>query len=207
MMNKFKANNIDVFYQPNHNGGGMDFGQDYIQLISSRYEKSFDKVYEFCSGPGFIGFSLMGAGLAKNIVLSDIYEPVAEVIDKTIEVNGLEGRVNFYNISGVSLLPATNIDLVVSNPPHFLSTQDWLGHIENRIYIDENWEIHREFYSNIGEKLSDDGVVLFQENALGSSVSDFEEMISDGGLEITDVFPMKNTVGNDQIYYIESKKV
>lgn len=206
-MKKFTANKIDIFYHPNHNGGGMDFGQDYIDVISNRYEQPFKKVYEFCSGPGFIGFSLLGAGLTECLVLSDLYEPLSEVIDATIERNGLKERVNFYNMPGVADLPENDIDLVVSNPPHFLTGQSWLGHIEDRIYIDENWDIHKEFYRNIATKLSDDGIVLFQENALGSGVTDFEVMIAEGGLELTDVFSMDSRVGNDQIYYLEARKV
>ncbi|MGH1431688.1 MAG: methyltransferase [Neptuniibacter sp.] len=205
-MKTFTANNINIYFHPNHNGGGMDFGQDYIKVIAQRYGKPFNKVYEFCSGPGFIGFSLLGAGQAEHLILSDLYEPLNEVIEKTVESNGLEGRVNFYNMPGVKELPEGEIDLVVSNPPHFLTEQSWLGHIENRIYIDENWEVHREFYHNIASKLSDDGIVLFQENALGSGLHDFELMISEGGLQVTDVFSMENRVGNDQIYYIEAKK-
>lgn len=202
----FTANNIDIYYLANQNGGGMHFGQDYIKVISERYG-GFNKVYEFCSGPGFIGFSLLGAGLANELVLSDLYEPLDAVIQTTIEKNNLEGKVHFYNIAGVAALPESGIDLVVSNPPHFLEKKEWLSHIDDRIYIDNNWKIHKEFYANIVSKLSDDGVILFQENAMGSSVEDFDVMIREAGLKVTASFPIESPVGKDKIYYIEAKKI
>jgi hypothetical protein len=54
--------------------------------------------------------------------------------------------------------------------------------------------------------MSHNGKVLIQENAAGSSVSDFEQMIKESGLTICDVFEKKDNIGNDLIYYIEIKK-
>ena len=40
-------------------GGGTTYGVDYATVLQEKYPfKSFNKVYEWCSGPGFIGFDL-----------------------------------------------------------------------------------------------------------------------------------------------------
>lgn len=201
----FDVNNLQIAYQKNQNGGGMHFGQDYISVITERYSKKFKKCYEFCSGPAYIGFSLLRMDLIDSLVLSDLYEPASNSVMKTIELNKLN-NVKFYLQSGVSDLPENEIDLVVANPPHFLGPVPWLRHIEDRIYIDQNWSIHEEFFLNIASKMSDDGVVLLQENALGSSPHDFEAMAAKGGLRLTDFFPINKVAGKDWIYYLEFKK-
>ena len=202
----FDSGKYKIAYKANQNGGGMHFGQDYIDTLLKRYNKKFSKCYEFCSGPGYIGFSILGAGIAENLVLSDIYAPAGESVKATIDKNKIEGKVNFYLGAGVSAISEGNIDLVVSNPPHFLNEVPWLKHIESRIYIDEQWKIHKEFFQNISSKISDDAIILLQENALGSSPHDFEEMVDSAGLEITDYIPINKVVGKDWIYYLEIRK-
>lgn len=202
----FNASGIDVAYYPNQNGGGMHFGQNYIDVIKKRYNRKFNKVYEFCCGPAYIGFSLLGSGLTKNLILSDLHLPAKYSTHETATKNNITNSVNFYLQAGVSSLPESDIDLVISNPPHFLKRVPWLRHIDPRIYIDSNWEIHKEFYSNIADKITDDGIILLQENALGSSPHDFELMANKGGLKITDIFPIENPIGKDWIYYIELRK-
>ena len=198
---------IDVYYESNLNGGGMDFGQDYITVIQNRYAgKCFEHTYEFCAGPGFIGFSILAHGLTKKLCLSDKFTPAYESMCRTVKENSLEHKVNCFNVEGVKDVAASGFDLVVSNPPHFLNKCEWLTHIDDRIYIDENWNVHREFYKNISTKMTDDGIILIQENALGSEPEMFEPMIKEARLKISDVFSMKEIKGNDKIYYLEVVK-
>jgi methylase of polypeptide subunit release factors len=131
---EFELTGLKVFYRANENGGGMHFGQDYVQIVRERYGV-LNTIYEFCSGPAFIGFSLLNSGLCNRLILSDIHTPVAESVEKTITENGLK-NVKFFNMSGVSELPESDIDLVVSNPPHFSEHKNWLQKLENRIYLD-----------------------------------------------------------------------
>lgn len=202
----FNVGNYSIFYESNQNGGGMHFGQDYINVIKDRYSgRIFKLAYEFCCGPAYIGFSLLEAGVVEELVLSDIHPAAFSSIEKTREFNNVSNKAEFFLQAGVADLPIQNIDLCVSNPPHFLNKVGWLSHIEERIYRDQDWAIHREFYRNIKSKMSPDGVILMQENALGSSLHDFEEMIDSAGLVVTDMFPKKNVVGCDFIYYIEMK--
>ena len=78
----------------------------------------------------------------------------------------------------------------------------------SRIAVDKDWQAHKNFYTNIKSHLALDGVILMQENAAGSSVKEFESMINQAGLEITDVFvddEYGNFMPSVKIYYIEIK--
>jgi methylase of polypeptide subunit release factors len=205
-MKTIRYNNLDVFYHKKLNGGGMDFGQDYISVINQRYKRPFNYCYEFCCGPSFIGFSLLAHQLVKKLCLSDIYQPAIDAVETTVKKNDLSHLVDYYCIDGVGELPANNFDLVIANPPHFNEQCDWLEHVDDRIYLDEHWAIHEEFYHNIAERLNDDGIILIQENAKGSNRKSFELMICEAGLRINDVFDSQFRKGNDQIYYLEIMK-
>ena len=203
----FNSNDINIFYRKNENGGGMDFGQDYINIIKNKYGPQ-EKLFEFCSGPGFIGFSLLGAGLIKEkLILSDVHTPLKDSINKTLDNNNLRNiECLFYNVGKVKDITETDIDFIVSNPPHFNEDPHWLNKIEDRIYKDYDWQIHKEFYGSIRDKLSNSGTILIQENKLGSEVKDFESMIKKSGLKITSYFDKEKNTGKDQIYYIEVRK-
>ncbi len=217
-MNEFfikKHNNVEVVFRKDEDGGGNEFGQEYIPIISQKYGP-LPKVYEWCSGPSFIGFSMYGAKLiTKKLILSDIHSPVKDSIRETIVHNKIKDiKVSFYNTDKVSQVNENNIDLVVSNPPHFsgLSKVQEVypnSKIDSRLILDQDWKIHKEFFENIHSKLSENGVVLLQENRYASSVNDFRDMIEGAGLYITDVFSITNLNGknyNSLAYYIEIKK-
>ncbi len=79
-----------------------------------------DGVCELCSGPGFIGFSLLAHGLRDSLVLTDINPAAVAAAQETVRRNRLEGRVSVYLSDGLDGVPADERwDLVVSNPPHF----------------------------------------------------------------------------------------
>lgn len=147
-------------------------------------------------------------------------------------------RVHAHLIDDLALLPNSQMfDLVVANPPHFsakISTKlQLLNHLycsnttseqkekistihglwsdhdnTSRITVDKDWQAHKNFYKNIKSHLAPDGVILMQENAAGSNVKEFEPMIDQAGLEITDVFvddEYENFIPSLKIYYIEIK--
>ena len=74
---------LNVYYDSWMEGGGTWFGQEYIELIKQRYTRTFEKCYEWCSGPGFIGFGILDHELCKKVCLSDIYEPAINQAVKT----------------------------------------------------------------------------------------------------------------------------
>ena len=208
----FNANGIQVYYDSWMDGGGTWFGQDYIDIIKNRYPgRTFDRCYEWCSGPGYIGFSILGAKLAQGLTLSDRYESaIVDAVADTVKHNQLQDCVSAYVGSSLAVLPEhEQFDLVVANPPHYLECPGDDNY--QRIAVDINWQAHQDFFCHIGQHLTDDGVILLQENQAGSlnGAEDFRPFIEINNLKITDCFRSTkyyDSNGPTQNYYIEISK-
>lgn len=169
-----KINNIKVFYMPEHDGGGIKFYKEFQKILKNKKIKS---VLEFCSGPGFIGFSLLKIKSVKNVTLIDINKKLKKGIERTIKINKLEDKCNFYFGNGLKALKSKKIkfDCIVSNPPHIdLKKIKYNLPINDRkiIYDDTDFKIHKDFFKNAHKFLNDKGVILFIENALQSDFND-----------------------------------
>ena len=198
---------LRVFYHSWMDGGGTWFGQEYVDIIRERYSgRVFERCYEWCSGPGYIGFNILDHGLCGSLCVSDVYQPAIQAVHETIKNNKLH-NVSAYATGTVSQLPENEkFDLVVANPPHFLSCPGDENY--QRIAVDQNWAAHQEFFANIGQHLLPNGVILLQENQSGSMnrEQDFEPFIDAAGLQITAVVdsPKYYTLDHHtRIYYIE----
>jgi methylase of polypeptide subunit release factors len=202
-------NQYRVQYDSWMDGGGTWFGQEYINIIKQRYSKPFERCYEWCAGPGYIGFGLLDHGLCKSLCLSDVYDEAMARAQETAAVNKLN-NVSAYVTGAVAGLPEQEkFDLVVANPPHFLQCPGDDNY--QRIAVDQQWSAHQEFFSNIGRYLQPGAVILLQENQAGSlnREKDFEQFIDAAGLQITDVFNSPTHYTPDhytQIYYIEIRQ-
>lgn len=215
-------NKIRVFYEESLNGGGITFGQEYIAIIKDKYpNRLFTKCYEWCCGPGFIGFSILDHGLCKSLCLSDLHDPAIQYAEITVShlPNEFKGKVTTYLLKDIELLPDNEkFDLVVSNPPHYSiytppGIDSWPEQISNnarRICLDIDWESHRNFFRHIKKHLLPNGIILLQENMHGSTLGAFSKSIRNAGLEVTDVFVSKNWFNQStdlQIYYIEIQNI
>jgi hypothetical protein len=190
---------IRVHYMKHLDGGGSTFGQDYIPLLREWGVPKQGRAFEWCSGPGFIGFSLLGHGLCETLCLADINPQAVEACRRTIERNKLGTRVAVYHSNNLAGIPATEKwDLVVSNPPHFVDflIGDLRGH-------DPDWSVHRGFYAAVGSHLNAGGVLVIQENNRGSTAETFRPMIEASGLAIIFVHGCapERTPG-DRFYYV-----
>jgi methylase of polypeptide subunit release factors len=224
---RFKTNGakgLDVFYLSDQDGGGTGPGQDYIKVIKKKYPgRTFNKIYEWCSGPGFIAFNLLDHGLAKKICLSDIHNPALICAEETTNyhANSCKGLVSMYLLNDLALLPTCEqFDLVIAAPPHAPKLErenEWSSN-NNRITTDYNWEGHKNFYQHIGKHLEPGGKILIQENHAGSTIDDFLPMIESGGLTVSDHFISEDyyeahkdhndpsTWPVNKLYYIEIEK-
>lgn len=161
-------------------GGGSAFGQDYIPFLIDRGMPRQARVFEWCAGPAFIGFSLLGFGLCDTLCLADINPDAVRACRRTIAANSLEDRVSVYRSDNLDNIPETERwDLVVGNPPHF----DWTQ-IGERRFADTGWNIHRRFFNSVARFLKPGGVILLQENNHGSTVETFRPMIEAAGFSI-----------------------
>lgn len=186
---KVKYGDISVSYLPVLDGGGMTFGQDYLQVIREKTGK-VGHLFEFCAGPGFIGLSLLAHGLCDKLTLADVNPEAVKAVRATIAENRLEDRVTVYQSDCLDQIPASEKwDLVVSNPPHFDGDpQQYRGAIR---LIDPGLEIHRKFYRDIRKHLNPNGSIIFQENGQATTSEDWTKMIKDAGLDLVEVFTLE----------------
>jgi SAM-dependent methyltransferase len=172
--------NVRVHYKRYLDGGGSAFGQDYIPFLLDRGMPKQARVFEWCAGPAFIGFSLLGFGLCDTLCLADINPDAVRACRRTVVENGLAERVSVYRSNNLDDIPGSERwDLVVGNPPHF----DWVQTGEAR-FADSGWNIHRRFFQSVGRFLKPGGVILVQENNHGSTAETFRQMIEEAGFSI-----------------------
>jgi hypothetical protein len=171
---------IDITYREELDGGGTTFGQDFLPYLRARGMPQQRRIFEWCSGPGFIGFSLLGNGFCETLALADINPAAVSSCQNTVRANKLADRVTVYRSDVLRDIPSSERwDLVVSNPPHFIDRFP----AEIRAH-DPGWRIHREFFKSIDPFLGAGGVIVLQENNAGSTLETFRPMIESAGLKI-----------------------
>jgi SAM-dependent methyltransferase len=194
-----KCSGMNVHFKKHLDGGGSTFGQDLVDFLELRHMPRQQRVFEWCAGPGFIGFSLLARGLAQTLCLADVNPEAVEACRRTVAANALADRVSVYRSDGLNGIPASERwDLVVANPPHFVD--DWIGDLRS---YDDGWRVHREFFANIGRFLNPGGVIVLQENNRGSTAETFRPLIEQSGLEtvfVAECRPRRTLY--DRFYYI-----
>ena len=133
---------------------------DHIKSTGKKYKHCF----EWCSGLGAIGYSLLDAGICETVTFMDIYKPSIDNVLLSAEKNNVSDKVKAYHLDKVGDLPKNlKFDLVVGNPPHSPENpQNFEGEWHRKI-IDPNWKIHTEFYANIGEYLEPNSDIILSE--------------------------------------------
>jgi hypothetical protein len=191
-----------VFDRPELDGGGAGFGQDYLRVLHDLGIGQRERAFEFCAGPGYIGYSLLGHAWCRSLALADVNPVAVEAARQTARFNRLDDRVDVYLSNVLADVPVNEKwDLVVGNPPHFLK---WPGRTQLRCE-DEGWQIHARFYATLKPFLGPGAVVLIQENALGSSADVFRPMIESGGGRVVASIPGPDIGDGGTMYYVQSK--
>lgn len=214
-MLKWKYKDRTVFYYPELNGDGINQAHSFVKFIKSTYsqEMKFKRVFEWCSGPGFIGFSLLFEGICEELCLADINPSAISCVQETIRYNKLESKVAYYVSDNFQNIPChEKFDLVVSNPPNYYSLNvahhdyEWLqGDLRPN---DPGWNVHRDFYNKVFPYLNSNAILLIEEVEPFQSevhipitndipfdirpnppINDFIEMIEQGGLQYIDAAP------------------
>ena len=172
---------IEVHYKRFLDGGGTWFGQDYIEFFRSRKMPTQLRLFEWCAGPGFIGFSLLAHGFCETLCLADITPNAVRAARLTVQRNRLGERVSVYQSDNLKQIPShEQWNLVVGNPPHF-ADQAWSGDIRT---FDQGWHLHEDFFRSVTRFLAPRAVIVLQENNQGSTVETFRPMIEAAGLKI-----------------------
>jgi len=187
---------------------------------------TFNNCLEWCSGCGFIGFRLLESGICNNITFLESSQRCIEDIEKTLNDPSnihLKSKVSIVNSNTITDLINQKFDLIVGNPPLRNTTegfQFWSAlsntysvvhnslnipsnipfdinlYFDKSILIDEDWEIHQDFFSNIKNNLNSNGVIYLLEDSDVSNVNTFSSFVSNGGLQITDTLTYNNLIKN-----------
>jgi Methyltransferase small domain len=175
---------IAVFDKPGHHMGGLAFGRDFPRVLNELGIGRRERMFEFCAGPGYIGYSLLAAGWCESLVLADVDADAVSMARLTASHNELGDRVVVYRSDVLDQIPdAERWDLVVANPPHYPE-----GNGDARIF-DPGWDLHRRFYASVGGFMNPGGLILMVESVEGSDPELFEEMIRAGGGQPLSVHP------------------
>ena len=160
------ANGTKITWERGLDGGGSTQYLDFLPYLN-RINRKYTSGLEWCSGLGAIGFSILDAGICDRMSFMDFYPPAAPCTLANARDNGLTSKVVHYTIDQIQKIPlGVKFDLVVGNPPH---CQNVPQHIQDvnpyavRMLLDENWDIHREFFNNIGKYLYKGADIIISE--------------------------------------------
>lgn len=203
----WQTSDIMVFFNEELEGSGTFYANEYLKVLDRvHHKKHFENCFEWCSGPGFIGFMLLANRICKKLTLGEIYKPCFKALDTTrSHLNDrYKNKVSYNQISSITDLPGNNkFDLIVGNPPHWdVNSGKMITKYSrrDRVSADPSWQIHENFYSNVKNYLSDDGIILLLEASSASGPDDFESMIDKNNLKIVDCYVTNN---RSEIYFIE----
>lgn len=173
-MEIFNIINLSVFYEKRFDGGGTTFGFNAITK-SNIIDKIQDQgdVLEICSGPGFIGYTLLKYNKANRLVLSDINSEVRDSIETTNRFNNL--KVEFIHSDCFDSMEDSNkFDTIVSNPPHFKTERPngYRSSEEKLISLDYDMQFHKKFFESAHRYLNPNGKIVLIENCDGVTEED-----------------------------------
>ena len=201
------AGDISVCYRDELDGAGSRLAPAFVDCVLQHSAKPvYEHAFEWCAGPGFIGFTLLARSVVRRLTLCDINPAAIDCVARTVAANGLAGQVRFAAGPDLDpLQPDEAFDLVVANPPNFYalnprhpSVPRLAGDLRPN---DPGWRVHRAFYAGIRRFLRADARMFISEvNGYDTevfippsepepydvrprpAVHDFEQMIIDGGL-------------------------
>jgi len=187
---KSKAwNGVSVYYTENLNGGGVDYADDYLDLFNYfKGRPRFKRMFEWCCGPAFIGYSMLADKICETLCLADTHAPAIDAARYTARKNNIGDRVTIYQGNGLLALPESEkFDLVVGNPPHYAERRmlEYINNVDPRIYRDDRWRLHCQFFSGVRKHLERDGLIVLLESSRGSHIDTFRPMIESSGLKIS----------------------
>ena len=202
------AGGISIYHRTDLSGEGFNLVFDYIRAFNQSIEKPINTLLEIGSGPGYLGFTLLGLGYCKELMLVDINPKAIEVIKKTIKENNLNS-VKYYLSDALENVPDDSCDLIISNPVHFddsYKKKEWRFNTTNDlIAYDKDWEFHKKLYGKASKILRKNGKILLQENGFAGDNTDiYKKMISNGEGNFISKIDSNKLTPESPMYYILS---
>lgn len=173
-------NGILVFDRPDVHGGGLFYTPDFGRVLLELGLRRCEHVFEFCAGPGYLGYFLLALGFCERLTLADVNPDAVEAARQTAHYNGIPHRVNVYLSDGLSQIPAEEKwDLVVGTPPSGLMPVG--ARRDDAVKYDHEWSLHQRFYAEVGRYMKSGGRVVLLEERIAAEKGVFEPMIRTGG--------------------------
>jgi hypothetical protein len=162
----WRYKDLDVAFRPELDGAGSRTAAAFVEFVAGHApNRTFERAFEWCAGPGFIGFALVAEGMCQHLCLADINVAAMDCVAETIRRNGLEHKVTAFVSDNLDGLPDSEMfDVVVGNPPSFARLNP--RHPRYGVFKDDlrpndpDWQLHRRFYREIRRHLVP-GALLF----------------------------------------------
>lgn len=199
--NKWFYKDLNISYN-NVLSGSTNFGTSYFNDVATYYPgRKFDRVLEWCAGPGVIGFGLFADGICNNVHFIEPDNFSVDMLKTTIKNNNLTHAVTIHHTDKISDIPENTLfDLIVSNPPNRYSDFNITNESWRREHISTDKDSYSEFFGNIKTRLTSNGVILLMENVSDTDPSDFREMIKSNGLKILNIKRCTKASATDYCY-------
>ena len=197
-------NGLVVFDRFDLYGEGIFYETEFYKALLLLGVTPCEHVFEFCAGPGYIGYSLLAYGFCRKLTLADVNPVAVEAARRTARYNGIEKLVNIYLSDGLKQIPETDKwDLVIGNPPNISPSSE--NAKSDLIHYDPGWQLHRGFYSSVKRFMKPGGRVLLKEKPRTGSVDLFAPMIRAGGGRVVATNLRTDFRRNPSEYYLLSE--
>jgi hypothetical protein len=193
-----------VFDREGLNGGGLWHAQDFSRALVDLGIGKCERIFDFCAGPGYIGYYLFACGYCQSLAMSDINPGATEAARHTAHYNEIENAVAIYTSDVLDQIPTTEKwDLVVANAPVVPSTD---VDANNIIDYDVSGTLHRRFYGSVKQFMRPGGLILTLNTRIHSSPGYFRPMIEAGGGQIVGSLIRRDFRGreSDRYYLLSS---
>ena len=175
-------NGLLVFDREDLNGGGLWHAQNYSRALLDLGVGPCERVFDFCSGPGYIGYHLLASGYCKTLAMSDISQAATDAARHTAAYNRIEDIVSVYTSDALDQIPESEKwDLVVSNFP---APEQDMALSSKIIDHDVLGKLHRRFYNSVKKFMKPGGLMLALNTREHSTPEYFRSMIEEGGGQI-----------------------
>lgn len=159
-----------------------------------------DRLLDFCSGSGHIGYFLLAHGFCRTVAMCDIDAEAIRAAQFTAEVNEISNRVTAYVSDGLASIPKSERwDVVVANGPHVVPHKPEDTDI---VEFDPGWRVHHDFYSSVRKFMKPGGKTLLIESAADSDAGTFEPMVLAGGGKMVGAYHLADFLGRPQPQYV-----
>ena len=183
---KLKNTIVRTFHDSTMCGG--DHMRDLLveRIQHHRSRSTYRRGYEWCSGSGPLGYTLLDENIVEHITFSDLYQVGIDDCLATAQHNNITNSVDAFLSSTIAGIPQIDaLDLVVSNPPHCWSQNPLELYSCTPFLLDKDMVAHKEFFKNIKARLSEKAELFIIEH--DDNIKDvYISMGEQGGLTFID---------------------